>query len=85
MMGPPGAGKTLIARALPGIMPDLTIDEALEVTRIYSVADLLPNNTPMIRQRPFRAPYHTISHASGTLTFPANFMLIAAMNPCPQR
>lgn len=135
MAGPPGAGKTLIARAMPGILPDLTLEEALEVTRIYSVADLLPGDTPMIRQRPFRAPHHTISHAglvgggklprpgeislahrgvlfldelpefdqrsletlrqpledhivtisraSGTLTFPASFMLIAAMNPCP--
>ena len=135
MVGPPGAGKTLIARAVPGILPGLRLEEALEVTRIYSVADLLPSDTPMIHQRPFRAPHHTISHAglvgggkiprpgeislahrgvlfldelpefdersletlrqpledhqvtisraSGTLTFPANFMLLAAMNPCP--
>ncbi len=135
MMGPPGAGKTLLARALPGILPRMTIDEALDVTRIYSVADLLPADTPLVTQRPFRAPHHTISHAGlvgggniphpgevslahrgvlfldelpefdrrvlevlrqpledhivtisraqGTLTFPANFMLVAAMNPCP--
>ncbi|HFC10429.1 MAG TPA: ATP-binding protein [Chloroflexi bacterium] len=135
MMGPPGSGKTLLARALPGILPRLTIDEALDVTRIYSVADLLPAETPLVTQRPFRAPHHTISHAGlvgggniphpgevslahrgvlfldelpefdrrvlevlrqpledhivtisraqGTLTFPANFMLVAAMNPCP--
>ena len=135
MTGPPGAGKTLIARAVPGILPGLTLEEALEVTRIYSVADLLPADTPMLRQRPFRAPHHTISHAglvgggklprpgeislahrgvlfldelpefdersletlrqpledhcvtisraAGTLTFPASFQLIAAMNPCP--
>jgi magnesium chelatase family protein len=135
MMGPPGAGKTLLARALPGILPTLTLDESLEVTRIYSVADMLPTGMPLIRQRPFRAPHHTISHAglvgggrvprpgeislahrgvlfldelpefdqrslevlrqpledkivtisraAGTLTFPANFMLVAAMNPCP--
>ncbi|HEY3289945.1 MAG TPA: YifB family Mg chelatase-like AAA ATPase [Anaerolineae bacterium] len=135
MSGSPGGGKTLLARALPGILPDLVIEEALEVTRIYSVADMLPPGTPLIQARPFRAPHHTISHAglvgggriphpgevtlahrgvlfldefpefdarslevlrqpmedkmvtisraSGSLTFPANFMLIAAMNPCP--
>jgi magnesium chelatase family protein len=135
MIGPPGAGKTLLARALPGILPRMTIDEALDVTRIYSIADQLPPEVPLIRQRPFRAPHHTISHAGlvgggnwpnpgeislahrgvlfldefpefgsrvlevlrqpledkqvtisrahGSLTFPANFQLIAAMNPCP--
>ncbi|MGC9400767.1 MAG: YifB family Mg chelatase-like AAA ATPase [Anaerolineae bacterium] len=135
MVGPPGAGKTLMARALPGILPALSLEEALEVTRIYSIADRLPSDTPLIQQRPFRAPHHTISHAGlvggghwprpgeislahrgvlfldempefsrrvlevlrqpledkvvtisraqGSLTFPANFMLIAAMNPCP--
>jgi magnesium chelatase family protein len=135
MVGPPGAGKTLLARSMPGILPRMTIDEALDVTRIYSIADQLPPDVPMIRQRPFRAPHHTISHAGlvgggnwpnpgeislahrgvlfldelpefghrvlevmrqpmedktvtisraqGSLTFPANFMLIAAMNPCP--
>lgn len=135
MIGPPGAGKTLLARALPGILPPLTIEEALDVTRIYSVADQLPPGTPLIRHRPFRAPHHTISHAGlvgggnwphpgevslahrgvlfldelpefgmrvlevlrqpledkvvtisraqGSLTFPANFQLVAAMNPCP--
>jgi magnesium chelatase family protein len=135
MVGPPGAGKTLVARALPGILPTMTLEESLEVTRIYSVADMLPTGTPLVRQRPFRAPHHTISHAglvgggrvprpgeislahrgvlfldelpefdqrslevlrqpledkivtisraAGTLTFPANFQLVAAMNPCP--
>lgn len=135
MCGPPGAGKTLMARALPSILPSMTIDESLDVTRIYSVADLLPPDVPLLLNRPFRAPHHTISHAGlvgggnwphpgevtlahrgvlfldefpefgsrvlevlrqpiedkvvtisraqGTLTFPANFMLIAAMNPCP--
>jgi magnesium chelatase family protein len=135
LKGPPGAGKTLIARALPAILPSLTIDEALDVTRIYSVADLLPQEIPLIRNRPFRSPHHTISHAGlvgggtwphpgeislahrgvlfldelpefsprvlevirqpiedkmvtisraqGSLTFPANFQLVAAMNPCP--
>jgi len=62
MTGPPGAGKTLIARALPGILPPLTIEEALDVTHIYSVAGTLSPDTPIIRERPFRAPHHTISH-----------------------
>ena len=135
MVGPPGAGKTLMARALPGILPRLALEEALEVTRIYSVADQLTADTPLIQIRPFRAPHHTISNAGlvgggnwprpgeislahrgvlfldelpefnsrvlevmrqpmedktvtisrarGSLTFPSNFMLIGAMNPCP--
>lgn len=135
MKGSPGVGKTLLARALPSIMPRLTLDEALDVTRIYSVADALPPDQPLIRTRPFRAPHHTISHAGligggtwprpgeislahrgllfldefvemgtknlealrqpledkvvtisraqGSLTFPANFILVAAINPCP--
>src|SRR5690606_9759275 len=57
MAGPPGAGKTLLARALPSILPRMTIDEALDVTRVYSVADALPAGTPLIQQRPFRAPH----------------------------
>lgn len=135
MAGSPGSGKTLLARALPGILPEMSIEESLDVTRIYSVADQLPAGTPLIRHRPFRAPHHTISHAGlvgggnipkpgeislahrgvlfldefpefgtrvlevmrqpmedkvvtisrakGSLTFSANFQLIAAMNPCP--
>ena len=135
LIGPPGAGKTLLTRAIPGILPRMSIEEALDVTRIYSVADQLPADVPLIRNRPFRAPHHTISHAGlvgggnwphpgeislahrgvlfldelpefgprvlevmrqpiedkvvtisraqGSLTFPANFQLIAAMNPCP--
>ncbi len=135
LSGSPGVGKTLLARAVPGILPKLTLDEALEVTRIYSVADLLEGDHPLIQDRPFRAPHHTISQAGlvgggsiprpgeislshrgvlfideivemgqkvlevlrqpiedkivtisrakGSLTFPANFLLIAAMNPCP--
>ncbi|MEI6043591.1 MAG: YifB family Mg chelatase-like AAA ATPase [Chloroflexota bacterium] len=135
MSGPPGSGKTLLARSTVTILPRLTIEEALEATKIYSVSGLLPPETPLLRQRPFRAPHHTISHAglvgggriprpgeislahrgglfmdelpefgqqsletlrtpledktvtisraSGTLSFPANFILLAAMNPCP--
>ncbi len=135
MCGPPGSGKTLLARALPSILPPMTTNEALEVTRIYSVSGLLPADTPMVRQRPFRAPHYTISNAGlvggghfpkpgeislshrgvlfldelpefghsllevlrqpledkvvtisraqGRVTFPASFMLVGAMNPCP--
>ncbi|GAI58897.1 unnamed protein product, partial [marine sediment metagenome] len=63
MMGPPGSGKTLLARSLPSILPPMTTDEALEVTKIYSVTGLLPSDTPLIRQRPFRSPHYTISNA----------------------
>ncbi|HET9017271.1 MAG TPA: YifB family Mg chelatase-like AAA ATPase [Thermomicrobiaceae bacterium] len=135
MTGPPGAGKTLIARAMPGILPALSRDEALEVSKIYSVTGLLPTDRPLLRRRPFRAPHHTISYAglvgggtwprpgeitlahrgvlfldelpefsqrvlevlrqpledrvvtisraTGAVTFPASFILLAAMNPCP--
>jgi magnesium chelatase family protein len=135
MQGPPGSGKTLLARCLPSILPAMTREEALEVTKIYSVAGMLPAGQPLIRTRPFRAPHHTASHAalvgggrqprpgeislshrgvlfldellefdqptlenlrqpledrvititrvSGTLTFPASLILIAACNPCP--
>ncbi|MBA7680346.1 Competence protein ComM [subsurface metagenome] len=135
MMGPPGSGKTLLARSLPSILPPMTIEEALEVTKIYSVCGLLPSDTPLIKQRPFRSPHYTISNAGlvggghwprpgeislshrgvlfldelpefghslleilrqpledkvitisraqGSVTFPANFMLVGAMNPCP--
>jgi magnesium chelatase family protein len=62
MVGSPGSGKTLLARAMPGILPELSVEESLEVTRIYSVADALPPEM-MIRTRPFRSPHHTISHA----------------------
>ncbi|MCO6453085.1 MAG: YifB family Mg chelatase-like AAA ATPase [Caldilineales bacterium] len=63
MSGPPGSGKTLLARCLPTILPRLIEQEALDVTRIYSVADLLPPETPLLRARPFRSPHHTISYA----------------------
>ncbi len=135
MTGPPGSGKTLLARSLPGVLPPLTREEALDVTRVYSVSGLLPADTPLIARRPFRAPHYTISNAGlvgggrwprpgevslshrgvlfldelpefghsvlevlrqpledkvvtisraqGSVTFPASFMLVAAMNPCP--
>jgi len=63
MIGPPGSGKTMLARSLPSILPRLTIEEAIEVTKIYSVSGLLPQDTPIIVERPFRSPHYTISHA----------------------
>ena len=135
MSGPPGSGKTMLARSLPSILPLITLEEALEVTKIYSVSGLLSPDVPLINRRPFRAPHYTTSHAGlvggghlprpgeislshrgilfldefpefnrisleslrqpledkivtisraqGSVTFPANFMLVAAMNPCP--
>lgn len=61
LKGPPGAGKTLLARTFPSILPELTLDEALEVTKIYSISGLLENE-PIITKRPFRSPHHTTSH-----------------------
>jgi magnesium chelatase family protein len=63
MGGPPGSGKTLLARAVPSILPRMMFDESLVVTKIYSVAGQLPADTPLVRHRPFRAPHHTISFA----------------------
>jgi magnesium chelatase family protein len=63
MTGHPGAGKTLVAKSLPGIFPRMSIAKALEVSKIISIADLLPADTPLIPHRPFRAPNHTINWA----------------------
>jgi magnesium chelatase family protein len=135
MIGPPGSGKTMLARRLPTILPGMTFQEALETTRIHSVAGLLKNNQALLALRPFRSPHHTISdvaligggqvpkpgevslahhgvlfldelpefkrnvlevlrqpmengevtvsRAVASITYPATFMLLSAMNPCP--
>lgn len=66
MIGPPGSGKTMMARRLPGIMPDLTFEESMEITKIYSVAGMLRDKKCLVTKRPFRSPHHTISYAALT-------------------
>jgi len=66
MIGPPGSGKTMLARCFPSILPDMTKNESLEVTKIYSIAGLLKRDTPLITERPYRSPHHTISDVSLT-------------------
>jgi len=135
LVGPPGTGKTMLARRLPGVLPALDFDEALDVTAVHSVAGVLPQGSGLLRDRPFRAPHHTcseaalvgggsvprpgeislahhgvlfldelpefsrraievlrqpledgrirVSRAAGSISFPAAFSLVAAMNPCP--
>lgn len=134
LIGPPGSGKSMLSKRLPSILPDMTWEESLAVTQIYSVLGMLSSSAPLIMQRPFRSPHHTISNAglagggvnpkpgeismahkgvlfldelpefhkdtldmmrqpledckvtisrvSGTVTYPAEFMLVCAMNPC---
>ena len=80
--GPPGSGKTLLARSLPSILPRMSRQEALETTKIYSIAGALPADTPLISQRPFRAPHYTISNAgvSNPNVEEANRSLISSWN-----
>ncbi len=64
LIGSPGCGKTMMAKRIPSILPDLTFEEALEVTKIHSIAGMLPKSVPIITTRPYRSPHHTISVSS---------------------
>ncbi len=79
LIGSPGTGKTMLAQRMPGILPDLTFDESLEVTKIHSIAGILPKNLPLITSRPFRSPHHTVSAAGlsggGTVPKPGELSL----------
>ena len=79
LIGSPGTGKTMLAQRMPSILPDLTFEEALEVTKVHSIAGVLPKNTPVVSQRPFRSPHHTVSSVSlsggGTMPRPGELSL----------
>lgn len=135
MIGPPGGGKTMLAKCIPSVMPDMTFEEAVEVTKVHSIASVLDNSVGIVTTRPFRSPHHTVtvpaligggtksrpgevslanlgvlfldempeysktaleslrqpledrkiavSRVQKAVTYPANFMLVASMNPCP--
>lgn len=79
MVGPPGSGKSMLAKRLPSILPEMSMDEALETSQIYSIAGLLPHDLPLLKIRPFRAPHHTVSPVSlsggGTIPHPGEISL----------